>query len=284
MSKGVVTMKKLFGRSLFSTKEDLLPELYDFAKHGLIREVSHIGMHDINLMKISGDDERSEQYLESVNGNNNKADERAKKKKEPKTPKEVYALGTLNDDSYALNIDEEYIQKNIVSLEKKLKLLPDPDAGKKKSRKKSRDIVEHYVEVASYGASKNGRHEMQSMIDRLGYRREYKKYQSFFDQYPYTRSDLINDVLSAHTNLRSKRVEEFIPDMPDDAIDHMNDYNEQVVALTGRKAVFYIIADKKDFGEIDKKRDPILLAQSPFSLAWQVLGAWDEEMIYLGDL
>ena len=45
-----------------------------------------------------------------------------------------------------------------------------------------------------------------------------------------------------------------------------------------------MIADKKDFGEMDRKRDPILIVQSPFCLGWQVLGAWDEEMIYLGDL
>jgi hypothetical protein len=262
---------KLFGKELFNKKSEP-QELYDFAQHGLIRAVSHIGIQDINLSAISGDDEIAANYLNEVDKNNRKAAEQKKKEQGSLTPKAVYELGTLTDKNYILNTDEKYIRKNVLSLEKKMKLLPDYEKHGSK------------VFVESYGASKNGRLEMQSMIDRLSCRLKYAANQDFFEQYPYTRSDLINNILAEHTNLRSKRVEEFIPDMPDEAVEHMNAYNNKVLELTSKKAVFYIIADKKDFGEIDKKRDPILLAQSPFALAWQVLGAWDEEMIYLGDL
>ncbi len=44
------------------------------------------------------------------------------------------------------------------------------------------------------------------------------------------------------------------------------------------------IADKKDFEKKDKRRDPILLAQSPFGHFWQILGAWDKEMLFLEEL
>lgn len=271
---------KLFGKELFAKViED--EELYDFAKHGLLREASHIGWNDINLMEVSGDDERSAEYMEGVASNNRKAKERAKKKQKDLTPKEVYNLKTLNDTNYVLNTDEDYIQKVVKSLAAKQALMPQPKI-KKKSRRNANEI---YVQLeSSYGASKYGFEEMGSMIERIENRRLYAANKEFFDQYPYTRSDLINDVIAAHTNLRAKRVEEFIPDMPDEAIEAMTAYNDKVMEMCGKKAVFYIIADKKDFGEIDKKRDPILLAQSPFALAWQILGAWDEEMIYLGDL
>ncbi len=272
---------KLFGKELFvSVTQD--EELYDFAKHGLLRETNHIGWNDINLMEVSGDDERSAEYMESVSTNNRKAKEKEKKKQKDLTPKEVYNLKTLNDDTYVLNTDENYIKKVVKSISAKQSLLPQPKI-RKKSRRHSHDV---FVEISdsAYGASKYGFEEMGSLIERVENRRLYKANEAFFDQYPYTRSDLINDVIAAHTNLRAKRVEEFIPDMPDEAIEAMTAYNDKVKEMCGKKAVFYIIADKKDFGEIDKKRDPILLAQSPFALAWQILGAWDEEMIYLGDL
>ena len=136
----------------------------------------------------------------------------------------------------------------------------------------------------SWGGSKYGYLELETLVERLNNRKKYEEHKEFFDEFPYTRSALINDVLADNGHLRSKRAEEFIPDMPDEAIDIMEQYNEHTQAICGKNAIFYIIADKKDFGEKDRKRDPILLAQSPFALEWQVLGAWDEEVIYLGDL
>jgi len=36
--------------------------------------------------------------------------------------------------------------------------------------------------------------------------------------------------------------------------------------------------------ELDEKRDPILLAQSPFGFYYNILGAWEKEMVYLPEL
>lgn len=268
---------KLFGKDLFNHAKPAHLELYDFAQHGLLRSVEHIGIDDIDLGAISGDDETADNYLRDVKENNEKAATRAKKKKEPLTPKQVYELEALNDKKYSINIDERYIQRNVNSLRQKMSLLPQ-----KKPVKQTIGGIE--LTQSSYGASKFGYEEMGSLIERLENRRFYKENEGFFNQYPYTRSELINDVLSAHQNLRSKRVEEFIPDMPDEAIRAMVEYNKVVNKICGKNAVFYIIADKKDFGEVDKKRDPILLAQSPFALAWNIVGAWDDTMVYLGDL
>jgi hypothetical protein len=54
--------------------------------------------------------------------------------------------------------------------------------------------------------------------------------------------------------------------------------------LSNKTTHFYVIADKKDFDKTPAKRDPILLAQSPFGFFWNILGAWSDEMIFLGDL
>lgn len=258
---------KVFGKELFNHK--VKEELYDFAKHGLIRGTNH---YDTEAVYIDYAIENAKQGTSK----------KAKKKPEAptKTPKEVYQLESLNDADYKLNVDREYIENQIVSLSKKRDLLPE--VKKVKKGRGANRVIEELTE--SYGASKYGRLELESIIERLENRKKFPSYSTYFSEFPYTTSALINEVLKEHSNLKSKRVEEFIPDLPDEAIDKMTHYNKVVQAICGKDAVFYIIADKKDFGEVDKKRDPILLAQSPFALAWQILGAWDEEMIYLGDL
>jgi hypothetical protein len=57
-----------------------------------------------------------------------------------------------------------------------------------------------------------------------------------------------------------------------------------VEALCNKKAVFYLISEKKQQKEVLRRRDPILLAQSPFGFFWQILGAWDDEVKFLEEL
>ena len=45
------------------------------------------------------------------------------------------------------------------------------------------------------------------------------------------------------------------------------------------KAIF-----NRDFEKQYERRDPILLAQSPFGFYYHILGAWDTEMLYLPEL
>lgn len=252
---------RLFGKQLFENKHKYDFELYDFAQHGLIRGNNEI----FDFVAVEN----------IVDGSKPK-----KSKKQPKgveiTPKAVYELESLNDTTYQLICDDDYIDKHIKSLKKKMELVPQ-----KKRKVQDRNVIE--IED-SYGGGKYGYLEMESLVERLENRRFYNEHKKFFDQFPYTTSALINEVLTNHSNLRSKRVEEFIPDLPDDAVDIMTEYTDKVKFICGKTPVYYIIADRKDFGEKDKKRDPILLVQSPFALAWQILGAWDEEMVYLGDL
>lgn len=260
---------KLFGKEILKRKQ-APKELYDFAQHGLLRERNFIGVSDLNLMAISGNDEISREYTAQVAENNAKANAG-----KSLTPKEVYLLESLNDEGFTLNCHFDYITKQADSLRRKAKLLP---------KEKQRDSRFTPVVFGDSGGVANGRLEVESMIERMENRYRYAEFKDFYDEFPYTTSARINDVLAEVTNLRAKRLEEFIPDLPDEALDVIERYNDNTLRLCEKKPVYYMIADKKDFGEMDRKRDPILLAQSPFCLGWQVLGAWDEEMVYLGDL
>ncbi len=97
-------------------------------------------------------------------------------------------------------------------------------------------------------------------------------------------AEQIAEVLENNSHLESRGAGSFVPDFPSEAIKAMKEYTDMCVSLCNKKPIFYVIADGKDFQTVNKRRDPILLAQSPFGHFWQILGAWDKEMVFLGDL
>lgn len=46
--------------------------------------------------------------------------------------------------------------------------------------------------------------------------------------------------------------------------DARKEYTEFCLQVCNKKPIFYVIADSKDFQVVNKRRDPILLAQSPY--------------------
>jgi dipeptidase len=69
-----------------------------------------------------------------------------------------------------------------------------------------------------------------------------------------------------------------------DAIKIMTEYTEKMEKLFDKKSVFYVLAEPQDFSDKDERLDPILLVQSPFGFYYQILGAWDKEMLLLSEL
>lgn len=241
---------KVFGKELFKKRKEL--ELYDFAQHGLIRGDPFISINDL-VMAV---DETPEETAR-------KKKEKAKKAEKPEiTPKNLYKLEALNTPDLQLNCDPAYIEKQVALVSRKAKLILKKDAPK-----------------VAYGKS-----EVESLGERLQNRSQYAEHREFFEQYPYTTSNQIETVVKGYKNLRTERVEAFVPDLPEEAIEAMEKYNEHTRKICGKRAVFYIIADRKDFEKQTTKRDPVLLAQSPFGLVWQIIGAWDEEMVLLESL
>ena len=197
------------------------------------------------------------------NGKPVKAPKSAKKAEEPKelTPKDVYNLKTLDHKDFVIKTDPAYIEEQIASFKTKLEMVKTQEAD------------------WNYGTT-----EIGSMLTRLENRKSYPKFKDFFDQFAYTTNTKIDEMVKKHAHLKVGEVSQFMADLPKDAVNVMDDYTKECKKLCGKKPVFYIIANKKDFEKTQSRRDPILLAQSPFGHFWQILGAWDEEMLLLEEL
>lgn len=177
------------------------------------------------------------------------------------TPKDVFKLELLNNKSFEMKTDPKYIDEHIEDFKTRLNIVNAEDYDMR------RGLV-----------------EIQSILMRFENRKSYGKYSEFFKQYPYTTSSKIGEVTKKHDHLKLGQIAQFVADLPKEAIDVMKKYTDTTKELCDKKPVFYIIADKKDFQKTDKRRDPILLAQSPFGHFWQILGAWDSEMLLIEEL
>lgn len=125
--------------------------------------------------------------------------------------------------------------------------------------------------------------QIDGLIKRLQNRKKYKDEVKFYSSFPNTTDDKIDDLLAKY-KLVMKTSDLFVPTFPKDAVDIMKKYTEVTKRITGENPVYYVIAEVKDFQKKQKKLDPILLVQSPFGFYWQVLGAWDKEILILSEL
>lgn len=186
------------------------------------------------------------------------------KKKKPRiklTPKGIYEMKMLNEKSFTLNVNKKYVDEQIQQFKDKLNLIKIAES----------DMTRGVTEIAS-------------VLIRLENRKKYSKFSCFFENYAYTTTSKIDTLVKKHNYLKIGKVEQFLADMPKEAIKEMKEYDKNTKKLCDKKPLFYIIADKKDFEKTHKRKDPILLAQSPFGHVWQILGAWDNEMLLLEEL
>jgi len=250
---------RLFGKSLFETKKSGVEYMLGQASR------------DLTQSTYLPDFVRSQQeafpseYLTIDNRTGNIKKSRVKKVKvavnAKLTPKNVYEMKLLHDQTFKLNTDPVYVDKQISDFKDKLEIIKSEEYDMRR-----------------------GVDEISSVLIRLENRKKYASAKDFFEEFPYTMTSKINEVVAAHEYLKLGQVAQFIADMPKEATEIMKKYNENTPKICGKNAVFYIIADKKDFEKSEKRRDPILLVQSPFGHFWQILGAWDKELLILEEL
>lgn len=288
---------KLFGKSLFSIGSDSGPMKYNSAvdvlekKEHLIDFYRDTGKGNgsiITIDSIASWGTQNVAYADSSSGaivgvgpvavktpKKGKGKSGAKAKKETKaktapvvpveekkiTPKGVYELKTLHDLTFKVNTDPAYIDEQLETFKDKLGMIKTSEYD------------------MNYGTT-----EIASIISRFENRKKYSAHKEFYEEFPYTTTAKIDELTKAHNHLKLGQVEQFIADMPKEAVDVMKRYTNTTKDLCGKKPVFYIIADKKDFEKSQTRRDPILLAQSPFGHFWQILSAWDKEMILVEEL
>lgn len=125
--------------------------------------------------------------------------------------------------------------------------------------------------------------EVVALIERLENRKKWENHKAFFNEFQNTTDEKIEQLLDKY-DLVMQTSDLFVPEFPDDAIAVMKAYTEEMNKLCGKKPVFYVIAEPDKFRKAYEKRDPILLVQSPFGFYWQILGAWDKEMLLLSEL
>lgn len=125
--------------------------------------------------------------------------------------------------------------------------------------------------------------QIEGLIKRLQNRKKYQDEHEFYNSFPNTTDEAIDKLLAKY-KLEINTSDLFIPTFPADAIAIMKKYTEVTEKITTQRPVFYVIAEEKDFSKKREKLDPILLVQSPFGFYWQILGAWDKEMLLLSEL
>ena len=253
---------KLFGKSLFSVKSSRVEQLLQSASTGPESKFlpdfyrgfeGSLSLGDyITLSEVS-----------TIQKTGKKAVRKVPKvpEKPTVTPKGAYELKLLHDDKFILKTDPAYVDQQIADFKDKLALITSEEYDMRKGVK-----------------------EIDSIVTRMVNRKKYPEVKEFFEQYPYTTSGKVAGLIERYGNLQIGQVAEFLADMPKEATEAMKGYNAYTQNVCGRQAVFYIIADKKDFKKTQQRRDPILLAQSPFGHVWQILGAWDEEMLMVDEL
>jgi len=259
---------KLFGRSLFQVKKETGLYIFNTASEQI--KTSKF-LPNFFTRSNGGGSNPMEGYIaisqvtsnvSSLVGAKVKARVEAKKEEAKKfTPKEVYSLKMLHDQEFVLNTDPVYVDEQLEIFKTKLEL----------------------IKSAEFDMN-HGTNQIASIIIRLENRKKYPEVHEFFDQFPYTTTAKIEELLKNHDYLQIGNVEEFVADLPKEAIQTMKDYNNNTNKICGKKAIFYIIADKVDFEKRSVRRDPILLAQSPFGHVWSICGAWDKEMIFVDEL
>lgn len=264
---------KLFGKSLFSVNGDGNPKaqfIYNGAADQIAKSthlpnfytMSQYGGWGGTFISIS---EASDYTEKSLNTKKKKGTKKTKAADKPVaveiTPKGVYHLKLLNDESFTIKVDPAYIEDQLADFKDKLGM----------------------IKSAEWDMNR-GTVEISSMIIRLENRKKYPDFKEFFEQFPYTTTARMNDLVAKHTHLKVGEVEQFLADMPKEAVTVMKEYTAKTQQLCDKKPLYYIIANKKDFEKTEKRRDPILLAQSPFGHFWQILGAWDEEMLLIEEL
>lgn len=145
----------------------------------------------------------------------------------------------------------------------------------------SLEMLDQKIEMTKARAAMVKQHytkrELEGILERLEFRKKYSgPVKDYFSKFDTTSDEKIAKLLAKY-KLEQHTSDLFIPEFPDEAIATMTEYTKQVEKLTGKKPVFYVISEASDFKQKWDRRDPILLAQSPFGFFYDILGVWGPE-------
>lgn len=185
---------------------------------------------------------------------------------------------TFNSTGSIVKPTDERIVATPLSVMGELETVPTPFSNENLDEKiatlkdKSKLLNQRYAKA-----------QIEGLCKRLENRKKYRDEVQFYTSFPNTTDEKIDKLLAKY-KLEINTSDLFVPTFPKEAIDIMKKYTEVTKRISGEEPVYYVIAEHKDFVKKREKLDPILLAQSPFGFYWQILGAWDKEMLLLNEL
>jgi hypothetical protein len=189
-----------------------------------------------------------------------------------KEPKEVQPIDVLHElEKMPTPFSLINLQDKLVGVKKRLELMKIMKSEGSTHPKHTVQELEGYIQI------------LENRI-KYAHSKDADGYRSFFTSFDYISADSVNRLLAKYPSLRQGTVATFIPDIPDKAVEDMEAYKEMTKELCGKYPNFSIIAPKKDFQRNDKKRDPILLVQSPLCTQYQLIGAWGPELMLVPEL
>lgn len=110
-------------------------------------------------------------------------------------------------------------------------------------------------------------------IGFLKARKKYLKYKDLF-KWAITNKDMI-DKLCKKYKVRKANFNSYYRNIPKEGVDEIKKFGEAFQKVSNNDPVFELIIDD---GGKEERKDPILLATSPFGNWYYILGAWDREV------
>ncbi len=138
------------------------------------------------------------------------------------------------------------------------------------------------------GVPKSNLENEYHSLEFLEARQKYPKLYELF-KWPTTNQDKVLKLLDTYKlhAVEMKADGSGVENIPHEAIDEIEKYAKAFAKVTKKMPEFRLIVDEPTFQAMQakaKKKDPILLALSPFGNWYYILGAWDEEVKYVDDL
>lgn len=186
-----------------------------------------------------------------------------------------YIVESSNESPKSEKKVDERIEKKPVEVFKEI-ISEKPKIDLTNLDKKIEMIKKRIEVLESAGVSISDEKEAISFLEA---RKKYQKYKDEFKWEITTISSVEN--LCKKYKLRSVGINSFYKSLPMEAINELEKFINSYNKVSNINPVLTLIIDE---GGKEDKKDPILLAGSPFGKWYYLLGAWDKEVEFVDDL
>src|SRR3990167_2105105 len=181
---------KLFGKSLFEVKKSVVNNIYNAG--------ISVAQESKFLPDFYKGFERNDSFIVMSQAIEMGAIKNVEPEKKPavekKTPKEIHEMRLLHNEVFKLNTDPAYIDSQLSDFKDKLALIKSEEYDMARGVK-----------------------EIGSIVIRLENRKKYPEVKDFFENFPYTNTAKIEDLIKAHDYLKIGQMAQFLADMPKEA-------------------------------------------------------------------